>query len=113
MKKLVAAVGGIENIDFNSVSSWVAALLFEDAAKKAIANGGTLSRQSLFDALKTETSFDAGGIIGATDFAHHMPSPCIVMTQIKDGKFVRTYPTKVGTFDCNKKNIVEMKLDLS
>ena len=48
-----------------------------------------------------------------TDFADHMPSPCIVMTQIKDGKFVRTYPKKVGTFDCNKKNIVEMKLDLS
>jgi hypothetical protein len=35
------------------------------------------------------------------------------MTQIKDGKFVRTYPKKVGTFDCNKKNIVEMELDLS
>ena len=92
----MAAVGGIENVDFNSVSSWVAALLFEDAAKKATANGGTLSRQSLFDALKQETTFDAGGIIGATDFANHMPSPCIVMTQIKDGKFVRTYPTKVG-----------------
>jgi hypothetical protein len=113
LKKLVTAAGGIENVDFNSVSSWVAALLFEDAAKKATADGGTLSRASLFDALKTETSFDAGGIIGATDFASHMPSPCIVMTQIKDGKFVRTYPTKVGTFDCNKKNIVEMKLDLS
>ena len=35
------------------------------------------------------------------------------MTQVKDGKFVRTYPTKPGTFDCNKKNLVEIKLDLS
>ena len=113
LKKLVNAVGGIENADFNSVSSWVAALLFEDAVKKATANGGTLSRQSLFDALKQETAFDADKIIGATDVASKMPSPCIVMTQIKDGKFVRTYPKKPGTFDCNKKNIVELKLDLS
>jgi hypothetical protein len=113
LKKLVSAVGGIENVDFNSVSSWVAALLFQDAAEKAIASGGTLSRQSLFDALKQETKFDADGIIGPTDIANKQPSPCIVMTQIKDGKFVRTYPTKVGAFDCNKKNIVELKLDLS
>lgn len=113
LKKLVSAVGGIENVDFNSVSSWVAALLFQDAVEKAIASGGTLSRQSLFDALKQETKFDADGIIGPTDIANKQPSPCIVMTQIKDGKFVRTYPTKVGVFDCNKKNIVELKLDLS
>lgn len=113
LKKLVAAAGGIENADFNSVSSWVAALLFQDAASKAVANGGTLSRKTLFDALKQETSFDADGIIGPTDIGGKMPSPCIVMTQIKDGKFVRTHPSKVGTFDCNKKNIVEMKLDLS
>jgi ABC-type branched-subunit amino acid transport system substrate-binding protein len=113
LKKLVAAVGGIDNVDFNSVSALVAALLFQDAAEKAVANGGTLTRQSLFDALKQETKFDADGIIGPTDIAGKQPSPCIVMTQIKDGKFVRTYPKKVGTFDCNKKNIVEMKLDLS
>ena len=65
LKKLVAAVGGIENVDFNSVSSWVAALLFQDAAKKATANGGALSRQTLFDVLKQENAFDADGIIGS------------------------------------------------
>lgn len=113
LKKLVAAAGGIENVDFNSVSALVAALLFQDAAEKAVANGGTLSRTTLFDALKQETSFDADGIIGATNVATKTPSPCIVMTQIQDGKFVRTYPKKVGTFDCNKKNVIDMKLDLS
>jgi ABC-type branched-subunit amino acid transport system substrate-binding protein len=113
LKKLVAAVGGIDNTDFNSVSSWTAALLFEDAVKKATANGGTLTRQSLFDALKTETSFDASGIVGPTDVAAHQPPACIVMVQIKNQKFVRTYPKKPGTFDCNKKNLTEIKLDLS
>jgi Periplasmic binding protein len=113
LKKLVSAVGGIDNVDFNSVSSWIGALLFQDAVEKAVANGGTLSRQSLFDALNQENSFDADGIIGATDVAQKMGSPCIVMTQIKNGKFVRTYPKKVGTFDCNKKNLVDVELDLS
>jgi ABC-type branched-subunit amino acid transport system substrate-binding protein len=113
LKKLVAAVGGIDKVDSNAVASWLAALLFQDAAEKATANGGTLSRQSLFDALKEEHAFDADGIMGATDVAEHMPPNCIVMTQVKGGKLVRTYPKKPGTFDCNKKNLVEIKLDLS
>jgi hypothetical protein len=112
LKKLVAAVGGIEKVDFNAVSSWLGALLFQDAATKAAA-GGTLTRQSLFDALKTENKFDAGGITGPVDYGNRGAPACIVMTQIKNGKFVRTYPKKPGTFDCNKKNLVELKLDLS
>ena len=113
LKKLVTAVGGIEKVDFNAVSSWLGALLFQDAATKATANGGTLTRQSLFDALKQENKFDAGGIIGPVDYGNRGAPGCIVMTQIKDGKFVRTYPKKPGTFDCNKKNLVDLKLDLS
>lgn len=113
LKKLVAAVGGISKVNFNSVSSWIAALLFQDAATKATANGGTLNRQSLFDALEQEHKFDANGITGPIDIANHAQPGCIVMTQIKNGKFVRTYPRKVGTFDCNKKNLVKIKLDLS
>jgi ABC-type branched-subunit amino acid transport system substrate-binding protein len=113
LKKLVAAVGGIKNVDSNAVASWQAALLFQDAVGKAIAKGGTLSRQSLFDALKTETKFDADGIMGATNVAEHLQPTCIVMTQVKNGKLVRTYPKKPGTFDCNPKNVVEIKLDLS
>jgi len=113
LKKFVAAVGGIENTNFNSVSSWIAALLFQDAVTKATASGGTLSRQSLLDALKQETKFDANGITGPVDIANHANPRCIVMAQIKNGKFVRTYPSKPGTFDCNKKNLVDIKLDLS
>lgn len=113
LKKLVAAVGGIDKVDANAVASWQAALLFEDAVGKATANGGTLSRQTLFDALKQEHKFDAAGIMGPTDVANHMPPGCIVMTQVKNGKLVRTFPSKPGTFDCNKKNLVEIKMDLS
>ncbi len=113
LKKLVAAVGGIDKVDSNAVASWLAALLFQDAVGKATASGGTLNRQTLFDALKQETKFDAAGIMGATNVAEHLQPTCIVMTQVKDGKLVRTFPTKAGTFNCSPKNVVEIKLDLS
>ena len=113
LKKLVAAVGGIDKVDSNAVASWLSALLFQDAVGKATANGGTLNRQTLFDALKQETKFDAAGIMGATNVAEHLQPTCIVMTQVKNGKLVRTFPKKAGTFNCSPKNVVEIKLDLS
>ncbi len=113
LAKLVAAAGGIDKVDSNAMSSWLAAILFEDAVAKATANGGTLSRQSLLDALKTETKFTADGIMGPSNVGDHLTPNCIVMTQVKNGKLVRTYPKKPGTFDCNKENVREIKLDLS
>jgi hypothetical protein len=35
-----------------------------------------------------------------------------VLTQVKNGKFVRVTPTKKGTFDCKARNRLEIKLDL-
>ncbi len=113
LKKLVAAVGGIDQVDSNAMASWLSALLFEDAVAKATAGGATLSRQSLLDALKQETKFDADGIMGPSDVGNHSTPNCIVITQVKNGKLVRVHPTKPGTFDCNKKNVREIKLDLS
>jgi ABC-type branched-subunit amino acid transport system substrate-binding protein len=112
LKKLVAAVGGIDKVDSNAVASWLAALLFQDAAGKAVAAGGTFDRQAIFDALKTETKFDAQGIMGPTNVADHLEPTCIVETQVKDGKLVRVFPKKAGTFNCSPKNVVEIKLDL-
>ncbi|MFN8027566.1 MAG: ABC transporter substrate-binding protein [Acidimicrobiia bacterium] len=112
LKKLVAAVGGIDKVDSNAVASWLAALLFQDAAEKAV-GAGTLSRQALLDELGKESKFDAQKIIGPTDVANHMPPNCIVITKITNGKLVRLYPKKVGTFDCSAKNLRTMQLDLN
>ncbi len=113
LKKLVAAAGGIDKVDSNAVASWLSALLFQDSGREGDGQRRALSRQSLFDALKQEHSFKADGIMGPADVANHIPPGCIVMTQVKNGKLVRTYPKKPGTFDCNKKNLVEIKMDLS
>jgi hypothetical protein len=43
----------------------------------------------------------------------HLPSDCYVLMQVKGGKFVRVFPTKKGTLDCNPKNVYTIKMDLS
>jgi len=32
--------------------------------------------------------------------------------QVKNGDFKRVFPAKVGTFDCAKKNVVKVKLNV-
>ena len=104
LRSLVQQVGGVDKTFSNAVSSCVAALLFQDAAGKAVANGGTLTRQSLLGALKNEHAFDAQGTTGPTDAGNRVPPTCIVMAQVKNGKWTRAYPARTGAFDCNKRN---------
>ena len=50
--------------------------------------------------------FNADGMFGTIDLAGRETSPCHVLMQVKSGTFVRVFPTKPGTFDCTKKNVV-------
>lgn len=113
LKALVSAVGGINNINGNALDSYIDALLFQDAVGKAVANGGTLNRQTLFGALSKETSFNADGIIGATNIAARTPSPCAVIAQVQNGQWQRVYPLKAGTFDCSSANLATIKMNLN
>jgi ABC-type branched-subunit amino acid transport system substrate-binding protein len=110
---LVKQMGGTANLNNNAVLSYVMCQLFQDAAQKATANGGTLDRQTLFTALNGEKSFDADGIIGPTDVGAHEPSNCDVITQLVNGQWQRVYPTKPGTFDCNSGNTKTIKLNVT
>jgi ABC-type branched-subunit amino acid transport system substrate-binding protein len=104
---LVDKLGGITNLDSNALASYVEALLFQDAVQKAVANGGQLTRASLFKVLRTqEASFSADGIIGATNVSGHQGSPCFMITQVKNGQWQRVYPAQAGTFDCTAGNLV-------
>lgn len=44
--------------------------------------------------------------------ANRIPTPCMMVTQVQDGEFVRVYPKKPGTLDCKKRNTVEVETDL-
>jgi ABC-type branched-subunit amino acid transport system substrate-binding protein len=107
---LVDKLGGITNLDSNALASYLEALLFQDAVQKAVANGGQLTRASLFKVLRTqETSFNADGIIGASNVSGHQGSPCFMITQVKNGQWQRVYPAQAGTFDCKAGNLVTVQ----
>ena len=98
-------------------ASWgfTSGLLFEQAAKAAAQKNGNdgLTRANILAELKDIHSFNAGGMVGTVDIGNKTPTPCFMIEQFKSGKFVRVYPTKQGTFDCNKSNIYTFQKDLN
>ncbi len=109
--KLVTELGGVQNLNNNAVDSFIMALLFQDAVGNAVANGGTLDRQTLFTALNNEHSFTAQGIIGSTDIGKRSVSACQVIVQLQNGVWQRVEPTKPGTLDCNSANTTVIKMN--
>ena len=51
-------------------------------------------------------------MIGTMDLAGRKTSDCHVLTQVRNGAFVRVQPTKPGAFDCNPKYVITRKIDL-
>ena len=106
---------GKENADSFSVYGWTATLAFAEAAKAVVEKAGVnaLTRANLLaDGIPTLTKFDAGGMIGAVNMADKIPSACFMIDKFVNGKFVRVYPSKKGTFDCKASNTVKIKADL-
>ena len=91
----MTAAGGIDNVDFN-----VGVVVARGAALRGRGDEGHRQRRHAQPPVAVRCAeggdtFDAEGIIGADRRRRqHAGARCIVMTQIKDGKFVRTYPKK-------------------
>ena len=96
------------------VYAWVAGIALRDAVNAIVEKSGIngVTRRGLLDELNKIHDFDAEGMWGRIDLAGRKGNGCHVLTQVQDGEFVRVYPPKPGTFDCAKKNVVEVELDL-
>jgi ABC-type branched-subunit amino acid transport system substrate-binding protein len=97
-----------------AIQAWASGLLIQQAITQAVQKDGVnaVTRKALFDELATIKTFNAAGMIGATDIADHQPTNCFALVQVKNSKFVRVFPTKKGTFDCKARNLISVKLDL-
>jgi Periplasmic binding protein len=105
---------GKDKADGFGIQAYASGLVVSQAIDQIVKADGVngVTRKALFDQLATINNFDAGGMIGATNIADRETSRCYVLTQVKNGKFVRVTPTKKGTFDCKPRNRVLIKLDL-
>lgn len=106
---------GAKNANGFAVYGWTATLAFKQAVDAVVKKDGVngLTRANLLstgiDGLR---SFDAGGMIGTVDIKDKVPTPCAALVQLQKGRFVRIAPAKLGTFNCNKSNAVQIKADL-
>ena len=83
-------------------------------ATRAVDNPGTdLSQYGLDSPKDTASATLDDGTKYELDIGNKTPTSCFMIDQYKNGKFVRVYPTKVGTFDCNKSNVYTFKQDLN
>jgi hypothetical protein len=94
---------GRENADGFGAQAWTAGLFFRDVVKNVVAadgNNGLTRARFLEEAAKIH-DFTADGMLGPTDVGGRKVNPCVVILQVKNGKFVRVTPKKKGTFDCS------------
>jgi ABC-type branched-subunit amino acid transport system substrate-binding protein len=104
---------GKDNANAFGVYGFEAVLAFQQAANNANKAAGGLTRSSLLTALKNTTSFNAGGMVGTVNIGGKVPSSCFMVVQWNNGKFIRIYPTKKGTFDCTTSNRYTFSADLT
>lgn len=98
-----------------AVSGWSAMIAFSQAARAVVEKDGVngLTRKALLETgIPTLTKFNTDGMTGTINVAKRIGTPCFIMLEVKDGKFVREHPAKKGTFDCTPSNRVKIEQDL-
>jgi ABC-type branched-subunit amino acid transport system substrate-binding protein len=105
---------GADNVGGFGAYAWAAGIAFRDEVNAAVEKHGIngVNRKTIFEALNQIHEFDADGFFGEIDLAGRELSKCAVLMRVKDGKFVRVRPTKVGTILCEPDAVIERKLDL-
>ena len=96
-------VGGKDKADGFGAQAWTAGLFFRDVVNnvvKADGDNGLTRARFLEEAAKIH-DFTADGMLGPTDVGGRKVSPCGLIMQVKNGKFVRVSPKKKGTVDCS------------
>jgi hypothetical protein len=106
---------GKDKADGFSLQAYASGLFLRDVINTIVKASGNdaVTRKAVLEAATKITDFTADGMLGATNVGQRIPSACYALMQIKAGKFVRVFPTKKGTLDCDPKNVYTIKLDIS
>jgi len=110
VKEYVKGVGK-DNTSVNAEYAYAAALNFESLVKRVVDKAGVngLTRAAILDEIKADPKTQTDGMMPKSNELN-VPNPCYALVTVKDGKFVREYPTKAGTFDCKKRNLEHVEL---
>jgi ABC-type branched-subunit amino acid transport system substrate-binding protein len=102
---------GTGKVDSFGAQAWQAGAAFKQVVDGIVAKSGpnAITRAAILDGLKNMKDFTANGWMGKKDLRGF--SPCFVMLQIQNGKYVRVFPTQKGTLDCSPSNLTNVTLD--
>jgi Periplasmic binding protein len=111
------AIGGKSKADGFAAQAWTAGLFFRDVVNnvvKADGNNG-LTRARFIEEARKIHDFTAAvggqGMLGPTDVGGKKVTGCFVLTQVKNGKYVRIFPKAKGTLNCDSKNVTTVQID--
>jgi hypothetical protein len=111
------AIGGRDEADGFAAQAWTAGLFFRDVVNKVVEKHGNngLTRARFLEEARNIHDFKAevGGdaMLGPTDVGGKKLNGCFVLTQVKNGKYVRVFPKEKSTFSCDRKNVTTVQLD--
>jgi hypothetical protein len=102
---------GVGKADSFGAQAWQAGVLFKQVIDEIVASHGPngITRANMLTALDNVKDFTANGWLGKKDLRGS--NPCFVIMQVKNGKWSRVYPAKVGTLDCSSGNVTTVTLD--
>jgi hypothetical protein len=106
---------GKDKINGFAMWGFASTLLFAQVANQVVKTQGVngLTRANYLTALKNTHSFNAGSMYGTVDPGAKLPTNCFMILDLKGGKYVREYPTKVGAMDCKPANRITLQADLN
>ncbi len=112
LKSYVDAVGA-NKVDSFGAQAWQAAMLFKHVVDKIVDTDGVngITRAKVLETLKTTDDFTADGWMGTEGKDLRGIGSCMVVLQVKSGKFVRVFPEKAGTLACSPQDVVHVHLD--
>ena len=112
LKSYVDAVGA-NKVDSFGAQAWQAAMLFKHVVDKIVDTDGVngITRAKVLETLKTTDDFTADGWMGSEGKDLRGIGSCMVVLQVKSGKFVRVFPEKAGTLACSPQDVVHVHLD--
>jgi ABC-type branched-subunit amino acid transport system substrate-binding protein len=113
LKAYLDAVGGLSKATSWGAGAWADALLFKTAVDQIVKTDGpnAITRDKLLAVLPTISGFTANGWWGTKPTGRLGISNCVVVIQVKNGKFERVFPTERGKLSCSDSNMVTSKFD--
>jgi hypothetical protein len=100
-------------VDSFGAQAWQAGMLFKEIIDGIVESDGVngITRVKILEALRAKTDFTADGWMGDEGKDLRGVSSCFLIMRVEGGKFVRKFPAEKGKLECDRSNLMTVRLD--